>query len=575
MRYRSVKPLDAEMVRKIGTCFGIHINLDDTTLPRNICQKCTDKVIEVKKYRDFYLSVQATLFIRRSNHLVRIDRQPLVQVLLSDHETPKYIHPRNKPSLESRQHKALKRARSKNENGKLSKGCIPRKTYPYNVSKQRATPSPRSLPSKRTTVEPALSHRTVSPSPVVDRHPTPDDVFPKVRNSDTVSVVDAKEDPSNETAETEEFEVLVQTVSQSPMSENSPGPVAIENLELEVLETDVQQIEVLESEIEPDLQVKQQLDSKEDIDFKEESIDQTAFDSAEDLDSDYNNANAPTTPEVLETAENTEGTDNATVQATSPRGLPGPETRRRRRTKISGQELYRSLLTECNICGKKIERNRLEGHINRHFGRRPYSCPNEGCNSRFHCKHACRLHVRCRHGSETFACEKCGKEYKARRDLLGHIRETHVEPKFDCDVCGKMFTTRSRLKQHRSYHTGERNFPCHVCDMRFFSNFQLKVHMRTHTKSFPYVCSVCNKIFRYRHMAKDHIVKDHGIDTTQQNDWIIQFPEPDPEEVEVVNAEKNTVRYNIQRLEDPDEDFENGESSSFALATMSMPTGQL
>lgn len=62
-------------------------------------------------------------------------------------------------------------------------------------------------------------------------------------------------------------------------------------------------------------------------------------------------------------------------------------------------------------------------------------------------------------------------------------------------------------------------------------------------------------------MAKEHIVKDHGIDTTLQKDWVIQYPEPDPEEVEVVNTEKNIVRYNIQRLEESDEDDEFGESN--------------
>uniref|UniRef100_A0A182TLS7 C2H2-type domain-containing protein n=1 Tax=Anopheles melas TaxID=34690 RepID=A0A182TLS7_9DIPT len=132
------------------------------------------------------------------------------------------------------------------------------------------------------------------------------------------------------------------------------------------------------------------------------------------------------------------------------------------------------------------------------------------------------------------------------------------------------FNVTSRLKQHSFYHTGERNYPCRVCEMRFFSNFQLKVHMRTHTKSFPYKCSVCNKRFRYRHMAKEHIVKDHGIDISLQKDWVIQYPEPDPEEVEVINEEENIIQYNIQRLEETeDEDNTLGEGADSATSTSS------
>lgn len=108
-----------------------------------------------------------------------------------------------------------------------------------------------------------------------------------------------------------------------------------------------------------------------------------------------------------------------------------------------------------------------------------------------------------------------------------------------------------------------------MCEMRFFSNFQLKVHMRTHTKSFPYKCSVCNKRFRYRHMAKEHIVKDHGIDISLQKDWVIQYPEPDPEEVEVINEEENIIQYNIQRLEETeDEDNTLGEGADSATVSL-------
>ncbi|KFB45472.1 AGAP004580-PA-like protein [Anopheles sinensis] len=136
--------------------------------------------------------------------------------------------------------------------------------------------------------------------------------------------------------------------------------------------------------------------------------------------------------------------DYTSKQPCSVAGSP-PKTRpkpRRRTTNISGKALYKSLLMACDTCGKMIERNRLEGHRNKHMGIRPYSCPNEACNAAFHCKHARRLHVRCRHGNESFSCDICGRVYRARRDLLGHKREAHSEPKFECDICFKKFTTR-------------------------------------------------------------------------------------------------------------------------------------
>uniref|UniRef100_A0A182M1D1 C2H2-type domain-containing protein n=1 Tax=Anopheles culicifacies TaxID=139723 RepID=A0A182M1D1_9DIPT len=551
------------------------INLDDSTLSRNICRRCTNKVKLVKKYRDFYLSVQAKLFIRRSNHFLRIDRQPLVQVILSQHETPRYIHPPNRLSRENGQQRrsstdtfssdssdSASRSLNKRDFGKRSNSTT-KQTGPQIIAGRRATQSPRSLSGNRTPAQSAISRHRTSPSPIVDGRPSSEVALPVTATwNSTTSSVDHKSDLSNRPPETEEFETIEQT--QVSLSEdNRPMSAATENLELEVLETDMQSQGDTESfEDMTSLQEQENVDTKETIEMiAADNTHHNEFEDPEHLESDDKDAqyqvHATHGTDVFETTENTEGTDNA-IDEKPIRHVT--DTRRRRRSKISGRELYKSLLTDCHICGKKIERNRLEGHINRHSGRRPYGCPVEGCSSRFHCKHACRLHVRCRHGSETFACGTCGKEYKARRDLLGHIRETHVEPKFNCDICGKMFTTRSRLKQHRFYHTGERNFPCHVCAMRFFSNFQLKVHMRTHTKSFPYVCSVCNKSFRYRHMAKEHIVKDHGIDTTLQKDWVIQYPEPDPEEVEVVNTEKNIVRYNIQRLEESEEEDEMGES---------------
>ncbi|XP_053667774.1 transcription factor E4F1-like [Anopheles marshallii] len=565
MKPRGVKPMNAAIVRKIEVCFGIHINLADSTLPRNICRRCTKRVNKFKQYRDFYLAVQAKLFIRRPSRFLRIDMQPLVQVILSQHETPRYIYPRTQPRREiaRRRRSSTDSSSSDSENVSLDRRAQPtdprivavRLADPHIVTVRRVTHSPRGPPYNRPSAEPTVPRQRASLSPVADRRPSSEVAGPSVLWHTVTSSVDVKSELSNETPGGEELEAVEQT-EVSLSEENGPMFAAMENMELEVLETDVQSQGEPESlEDLTNLQEQQNVDVQETADLiPADDTHQNEFEDAEVLDSVDNDVyyqeRDTNAIENVETTENGEIVDNVVDQNPT---RPAQDTRRRRRNKISGRELYKSLLTECNVCGKKVERNRLEGHINRHSGRRPYGCPIEGCPSRFHCKHACRLHVRCRHGSETFACGTCGKQYKARRDLLGHIRETHVEPRFNCDICGKLFTTRSRLKQHRFYHTGERNFPCHVCEMRFYSNFQLKVHMRTHTKSFPFVCSVCNKCFRYRHMAKEHVVKDHGIDNTLQKEWVIQYPEPDPEEVEVVNTERNIVRYNIQRLEESEE----------------------
>uniref|UniRef100_A0A182NGS7 C2H2-type domain-containing protein n=1 Tax=Anopheles dirus TaxID=7168 RepID=A0A182NGS7_9DIPT len=388
----------------------------------------------------------------------------------------------------------------------------------------------------------------------------------------------------------------IETVEEAhePIVTNLAGPVNTDSLKLEALKPDLSMEDVMEDMIEvlePEHLEQLAIDSiGDDIEgeFLNDSISKVDTDAHEqetEADDDstmvfgeehlevqleenekYETVSIVDATEMVEileaefdTEDTTQGECDENVAEVTRRPVQetrraAQQTRRRRRSKISGKELYKSLLTECTICHKNIERNRLEGHLNRHAGRRPYSCPTEGCTARFHCKHACRLHVRCRHGTESFPCQKCDKVYKAKRDLLGHMRETHSEPRFVCDICPKKFTTKSRLKQHRHYHTNERNHPCHICNMSFFNNFQLKVHMRSHTKISPYRCTICTKEFRYRHMAKEHLTKDHGIENSAQKDWVIQFPEPDPEEVDIVEGDTNMVRYNVQRLIEPNDD---------------------
>lgn len=106
------------------------------------------------------------------------------------------------------------------------------------------------------------------------------------------------------------------------------------------------------------------------------------------------------------------------------------------------KEIYRSLLMTCEICGKSVERNRMEGHHNQHLNIRPYTCNADGCEATFHSKIALRLHTKGRHGTEQLPCDLCGKIYTSKKALYHHKKETHAEKQFECEQCGLVFVSK-------------------------------------------------------------------------------------------------------------------------------------
>ncbi|XP_055637416.1 zinc finger protein 287-like [Toxorhynchites rutilus septentrionalis] len=173
------------------------------------------------------------------------------------------------------------------------------------------------------------------------------------------------------------------------------------------------------------------------------------------------------------------------------------------------KEIYRSLLMACEICGKSVERNRMEGHHNQHLNLRPYACNVEDCGATFHSKIALRLHTNGRHSTKQIPCDLCGKVYKSKKAVYHHKKETHAEKQFECEQCGLVFISNSRLKRHQITHLDQREYKCPHCPKEFYRSNNLKVHLRSHTKEKPFACNSCDKAFGYNRLLKDHISRQH------------------------------------------------------------------
>lgn len=138
-----------------------------------------------------------------------------------------------------------------------------------------------------------------------------------------------------------------------------------------------------------------------------------------------------------------------------------------------GKDIYQKLLKKCAECSKLVEKNRMEGHMNKHRNHRPFVCEDDGCGKAFYCKLLYRLHRTSIHTGQAVPCNVCSKNFPSERSLYAHMLRHKNENRYNCTHCEKKFNNSNSLKRHLAIHSGIREHSCEYCSSSFYRKFNL------------------------------------------------------------------------------------------------------
>eukprot|EP00090_Calanus_glacialis_P040080 TRINITY_DN69855_c0_g1_i1.p1 TRINITY_DN69855_c0_g1~~TRINITY_DN69855_c0_g1_i1.p1 ORF type:complete len:331 (-),score=80.68 TRINITY_DN69855_c0_g1_i1:43-930(-) len=125
-------------------------------------------------------------------------------------------------------------------------------------------------------------------------------------------------------------------------------------------------------------------------------------------------------------------------------------------------KVHLGLKDECPICGKHVQD--LKNHQN-FVHNKVANFPCDQCDRKCITSTALKLHVSSVHLGEKVECPVCGEKI-CKAYLNGHIRRQHqAREKFECELCGKPYTCRSYLAKHiKTVHMQLREI-CTVCGL--------------------------------------------------------------------------------------------------------------
>ncbi|XP_019959605.2 transcription factor IIIA-like [Paralichthys olivaceus] len=161
-------------------------------------------------------------------------------------------------------------------------------------------------------------------------------------------------------------------------------------------------------------------------------------------------------------------------------------------------------------CGKSFcTQHHLLRHQLSHSGDRPFPCTAPGCSQAFttNCnrtRHMSRVHSQ---EQKTYVCrfEGCGLEFRKNKQLKSHVCEQHTQlPPYQCtyEGCGMRFTFPSKLRRHEKVHRG---YDCTEEGCSFTAKTwteHLKHRKEQHRPVLK--CEQCSKVFRDSWFLQQH-----------------------------------------------------------------------